>query len=95
MPGPQNEPQKSMFDRVIDDATLEEACDTYLQMKQKAKGFGKSKKKLYELVNGLELKNGERVRIGRFVITGRERRGGGIEVPTWTKTGIGSVTALD
>lgn len=89
------EPQKNMFDRTIDDIALEEACDTFLQMRQKAKSYGKAKKKLYELLNGLELKDGERVRIGRFVVTGKERRGGGIEVPQWTKTGIGSVSALD
>lgn len=91
----QEEPQKSMFDRVIDDENLEAACDNYMQMKAKAKAFGKSKKKLYELVNGLELKDGERVRIGRFVVTGRARSGGGITVPIWSKTGIGSVSALD
>lgn len=95
MPSTQSEPQTNMFDRTIDDEALADACDTYLQMKQKAKAYAKAKKKLYELLNGLELKDGERVRIGRFVVTGKTRSGGGIEVPTWTKTGIGSVSALD
>jgi hypothetical protein len=89
-----DDPQSGLFDRVIENEALEASCARYLFTKPGAKDHGKAKRKLYEMLNAVEVKPGERVRIGRFVIAGKARKGGGFEVPVWERTGIGSVTEL-
>jgi hypothetical protein len=89
-----DDPQTNLFDRVLDDEALEAACARFVFTKQGAKDHGKAKRKLYETLNALAIGPTERVRIGRFVVTGKARKGGGFEVPPWEKIGIGSIKEL-
>lgn len=90
----QDDPQLNMFDRTIEDEALESACARYLETQPAARSHGKARKTLYELLNGLNLKDGERVRIGRFVVPGKKRKGGGFSVEPWEKTGIGTIAEI-
>jgi len=88
------DPQGGLFDRVIDDEALEAACARYIFTKAGAKDHAKAKKSLYDRLNDLNVEDGETVRIGRFKVVGRARKGGGFDVPPWEKTGIGAVVEI-
>lgn len=93
------EPQRSLptFDRTIEDPELEMFLEDLHseEVQDAAKRFKKAHKAVYDKLNQMTLEDGEKVRIGEFLVTGKRRAGGGFEVPTWEKTGIGSITRLD
>lgn len=92
-----NTPQTNMFDRTIEDLDLEAALeDLYSEDTQAAyKAYREAHRKVYSRLNDMEIKPDEKLRVGRFVVTGKERAGGGFEIPAWTKTGIGSIERLE
>lgn len=59
-----------------------------------AKAYGRAKRQMIEIVKGLDLADGERLRCGDFVITGKARAGGGFEVPTWESVTVGDIRQL-
>jgi len=91
-----DDPQRGMFDRELDDSGLEAFIDTIMQTQAEAKQYAGAKrgvkKRLEKL--GVGLGDGERVRVGRFVMTGRAYQGGDIEIPPWD-TIAPSFSALD
>lgn len=90
-----DDPQGQLFDRVIDDEALEAAVARFLDTKTLAKQHAKARKTLYDRLNELPaLEDGERIRIGRFVVEGKARAGGGFTVPKWESTGIGAIAEL-
>lgn len=89
-----DEAQAQLFDRTIENPELEEAIEKMLELGEAAKEYAAARKPVKAITETLNLKDGERVRIGRYVITGRERSGGGFDVKSWTKTTIGSIAEL-
>ena len=91
------EPQTGLFDRTIEDPELESFLeDLYSEEVQAAhETFKKAHKAVYDKLNQMTLEDGEKVRCGQFLVVGKQRSGGGFEVPQWTKTGIGKITRLD
>jgi hypothetical protein len=91
--------QAGLFDRTLDDEKLATEIEGYLETivsaKQAMKIVAKARKRLREKTPDLNLKDGDRLRIGRFVIEGRDRAGGGIEIPAWRKTIIGRIQTLE
>jgi hypothetical protein len=88
--------QGNIFDRTIESPEIEEAIETLMRAREYAKGHGvgKAKKLVASLVEQYALEDGERLRVGQYVVTGRKRAGGGFEVPTWEKTGIGAIDSI-
>lgn len=66
------DPQVGMFDREIDDVEIENAADAILRSREMTGFNAKMKRKLKKLLikHEINLKSGERVRVGRFVMTG-------------------------
>jgi len=94
MPAAKQEPQKGLFDRVIEDEKLERAIARFIETKEPAKVHAEAKKLLNAALNEAELtdiEDGEKIRVGAFLIEGRKRAGGGFEVPAWEKNGIGRI----
>lgn len=92
--------QSGLFDRVYDVgetelAQLEANIRTDESTKKAAKENRKARAAIKTFCKGLDLKDGERVRIGRFVVTGRARNGGGFEIPAWESVTVKSIQALD
>jgi hypothetical protein len=92
-----DEPQGNMFDRTIEDQELEAALeDLYSEPTQEAyKAYKDAHKKVYDRLNDMRIGPDEKLRVGKFVVTGKERRGGGFEIKPWTKTGVGSISRLE
>jgi hypothetical protein len=91
------DPQGGLFDRTIEDPELEAALED-LESEEIQAGFDayrKAHKQVYDRLNTISLEHDEKVRVGRFIVTAKERRGGGFEIPAWTKTGIGSITRIE
>lgn len=87
--------QSAMWDREVDVPGLEEALDRAEKAKAPAKEYTKARRDLKALLGEVALQDGERVRVGRFVLTGKARNGGGFEIPAWTSIVVGGVQALD
>ena len=102
------DPQDGMFDEVLENEELEEALSTLngfnMQLaifrdRYATKDVNAARKLIKETVEAYsrehELSGGERLRVGRFVVTTRARAGGGFEVPTWRKVLMGSFSLID
>jgi hypothetical protein len=69
--------QTGLWDREVEGVPeLNDAIEAMLENEEAAKGYSKAKGQVKKFVETLELKDGERVRIGQYVITGRGRSGG-------------------
>lgn len=91
------DPQGGLFDRTIEDPELEAALEDLESDDVQAgfKAYKTAHKAVYDRINLIELKPDDKVRVGRFIVTGKERRGGGFSIEPWTKTGIGSITRIE
>lgn len=87
--------QSAMWDREVEIEGLEEALDKAEKAKGPARTYTAARRDLKALLKGIELQDGERVRCGRFVITGKARAGGGFDIPAWETVVVGEVRALD
>ena len=84
------------FSRQIDNMPqIEEAIAHMMELEEGYREYSQQRKTVLELLRGLEVQPDETIRIGRFSVTGKERRGGGFEVPPWTSVSIGEIKALD
>ena len=93
---PAEDPQAALWDRVVDDPTLEQIIDDVLVLKEQAKAYADARKALTTYIRGLDdLEHAVRIRCGRHVVTITKRAGGGFQVPQWESLGIGSITSLD
>ncbi len=81
---PKKDPQTGMWDRTIEDAELENALDEMQESEEAHQTYGKARARMLARVRFHELRDGERVRCGEFVIEGKARNGGGFEVPAWS-----------
>ena len=93
-----DEAQLNMWDREIESPELEAAIELIMdnELDQATrKELGKARKTIKQVTEQYELEDGQRLRCGRFVITGKGRSGGGFEVPQWSKTTVGKITELD
>ena len=89
--------QAGAFDKTIEDPEIEDAVATLIDAKRYMKDHkvGKARKAVKSLVEQYELEDGQRIRVGGFVITTKSSAGGGFEVPTWEKTTIGTMGPID
>lgn len=96
MPG-KPDAQTGLFDRTIEWPELEDAIETLVTAREDGtlKAISKARALVKAVVEDHALQDGERLRCGAFVITGRERAGGGFEVPTWSKVTVGAIVSLD
>ena len=91
-----DDPQAGIFDRVIDDTEIENAADAILRSREMASFNSKMKRKLKKLLikHEVGLEPGERVRVGRFVMTGVAYEGGAFQVDYW-QTVAPALSAVD
>lgn len=93
-----DEAQGRLWDKEIESPELEAAIELIMenQLDQATRReLGKARKTIKSVTEQYELEDGQRLRCGRYVITGKGRSGGGFEVPQWTKTTVGKITELD
>lgn len=83
--------QPGLFDRTLEMPELEEHLERWLETKEAAKQHADANRKIKTIAETLAIQDGERVRVGGYVITGKARNGGGFEVPTWEKVTVGAV----
>lgn len=88
--------QGGLWDREIENAKLEDALATLENADNKAiaKRMRKAKALVKEVIEAEKLTDGERLRCGGYVVEGKGRSGGGIEVPMWSKVTAGKIKAL-
>lgn len=67
------EAQIAMFDRTIENPELEEAIERMRDAEDGAKQYAAARKPVKEMIENMALTDGERVRVGRFVITVKAR----------------------
>ena len=96
------DPQSQLWDRTIEDPFLEGAIEDYLTSAELMRGTRPvakkhqgNKKALGEMLDRQKLKDGERLRVGAYVVTGQARSGGGFEIPEWASVKAGSIQRLD
>lgn len=77
------DPQTKLWDREADDPELVELVEAIWETKQTMRGHSKRQAQLKKRLEALGLADGERLRVGPFVLTGVARAGGGFEVPEW------------
>ena len=93
-----DEAQLKMWDKEIESPELEAAIELIMENEldqATRKELSKARKTIKSVTEQYELEDGQRLRCGRFVITGKGRSGGGFEVPQWAKTTVGKITELD
>ncbi len=91
------EAQESMWDKEIESPELEAAIEMIMENQPDAdtrKELAKARKTVKAVTEQYDLEDGQRLRVGRFVIEGKARGGGGFEVPTWRKVTVGKITEL-
>jgi len=95
------DPQASMFDEEVEDEELEEALGTLNGYAMQLAIFKDQhptrgtvnkarklvKERLEHFAREHELKGGERIRVGRYVLPLVARSGGDFNVPGWSKVG--------
>ena len=88
--------QTQLFDRTIESAELEAALELIMEWKDRweLKELAAARKTIKEVTEQHKLADGERLRIGQFVITGKARAGGGFEVPEWHKVTVGTIADI-
>lgn len=81
-----DDPQHGLWDREVADDAIEEYAETILQNRDAARAHGSAKRRLKKHLTkiGVALKDGERVRVGRYVLTGKAYEGGGIHIDYWS-----------
>jgi len=92
------ETQSRLWDKEIESPELEAAIQIIMDNEldqETRKKLSKARKTIKSVTEQYELEDGQRLRCGRFVITGKGRSGGGFEVPQWAKTTVGKITELD
>lgn len=89
------EPQSGLFDREIESPELEGALETLERLADAAAEIRAAQKVLGGIKASLEIKDGERIRCGAFILTGAARNGGGFEVPAWSGVTIASYERVE
>ena len=89
------DPQAGAFDRTIESPELEAAVDLIVSWREEhgdeLKEVAHARATIKAVTEQYALQDGERLRVGRFVITGKLRSGGGFEVPSWSKVVPGEI----
>ena len=93
-----DEAQLNMWDREIESPELENAIQIIMDNEldqETRKALSHARKTIKAVTEQYGLEDGQRLRCGRFVITGKGRSGGGFSVPQWSKTTVGKITEMD
>lgn len=90
------EAQVGLWDREIEDQDLEYALSVIRDHDNRAivREVNGARKAIKAALARVELREGERLRCGRFVLVGTLRTGGGIEIPAWESVGVSAVVEL-
>lgn len=97
MPRVKDDPQPNMFDRTIEDEEFADALASQFSLQEdeafaaKRRDLAAAKALVASKLVTHQVKAGEHIRVGRFVIAGVERAGGGFEVPAWSKVVLGDI----
>ena len=89
--------QVALWDREIEGENGEAiAAQIAIMFKNEdaAKAYRHARNEMIKVVKVLDLADGERLRCGDFVITGKARAGGGFEVPVWESVTVGRIRQL-
>lgn len=93
------DPQGGFQDRDVEDSEfeqlLEEALEHDEEYDQKRKRIFKLRKQIADKAEHYQLAEGQRLRVGEFIVTGKKRAGGGFEIPAWEKVTVGSIKRAD
>lgn len=81
MPRTTRDPKPRLWDRELEDPELEQIIEEYMDSREAAKSAVAAAAALKAKLKALA--DGDRIRCGEFVITGKARNGGGFEVPAW------------
>jgi hypothetical protein len=95
---PKEDTQSKLWDRTIESPELESAIELIMDNKldpETQTAVNAARKTIKQLTEQYELTDGQRLRVGRYVIHGKQRAGGGFNVPTWSKTTVGNITELE
>jgi hypothetical protein len=91
---PREDNQGGLWDRTIESPEIEQAIEDMLAAQDAYRAYLKARKVVRTVVEEYALADGERLRCGAYVLSGKERGGGGFEVPVWKKVTLGGVQAL-
>lgn len=83
-----------LFDREISNPELEEQIEAMLDAEEGYRAYVEARRPVKAAIELLQLKDGERVRIGRHVVEGKARAGGGFRVDPWSKVTVGKISEL-
>jgi len=86
--------QSSMFDRTIESEEIAAAIEVIpgISRGRHDEGDPEGAEDRADHRRGYDLKDGERLRCGGYIVTGKSR--GGFSVPTWEKVTVGTITDL-
>jgi len=89
--------QGTLFDRQIINPpeTILDAFETILANRDAVREFNAAKRAVSAYGKEIGIQDEEQVLVGRFVIKGRARNGGGFEVPAWESVSIDEIRAID
>lgn len=94
---PREDPQSGMFDHVIEDADLEGAIGEWLaysKARTEINAIAKRIRDAKERIGIGGMKDGDRVRCGKYTFEVKARSGGGFEMPEWSTVGYANMRSL-
>lgn len=89
--------QAGFEDKTIEDGELEAALETMYHAKDddvfraRVKKLNAAKKRVSESLQFHGIVDGQRLRCGEFILTGKARNGGGFSVPAWESIVAGGI----
>jgi hypothetical protein len=93
--------QSGLFDREIEDKDVEQALIEAIEtlddeeFREAAKARAAAKALIDETFAGMKLKDGERVRVGEYIVPVVTRTGGDFEIKPWKRVGVGPIKRID
>jgi len=89
--------QGTLFDRQVVDPPelILDAFETVLAHRDIVREYNAAKRTIAAYGKEIEIQDEEQVLVGRFVIKGRARNGGGFEVPAWESVSVDEIRAID
>ena len=87
--------QAGLWDRTVESPELEQAIMDIIDTRKASIKNGRAKKKRQILLKEFKLGDGERLRVGNYVIMGKSKSGGGFDIDKWSGVGVGSITELE
>lgn len=100
--------QSGFFEHVVTDDELEAACAKIADddLRETVKGYEAAVTLRREKVRAMKdilidkfgegvFETGARIRVGRYVLTVKNRTGGGFEMPEWESVGVSSQVSAD